>query len=93
MAPASLLQTSTLSVTTEDRVGVITFTRTKKFNSFTPELYQDIPKALGVCAQANEVSVVVMTALGPYYSTGQDLMAGQSLFAPEDGVEMSEHLT
>jgi len=53
----ALLTTSTLDVHRDGAVGIVTFTRDKKFNSFVAELYSDIPKALTVCAASKDIAV------------------------------------
>jgi len=44
------------------------------------------------CEKDDEVVVALITAKGQYYSTGQDLTSGDKLYAPEDGVSLTDHL-
>jgi len=69
------LQLSTLSVITREDVplALIQFTRPDQLNSFIPEQYHELTTVLSQLDSNDNVSVVVLTGSGPYYSSGQDL--------------------
>ncbi|KAL7751465.1 hypothetical protein RI367_002923 [Sorochytrium milnesiophthora] len=65
-------------------VRVVTFSRPDKFNALSPLAYKEWLWAFNEAALDDVVSVVMLTGIGPYYSSGNEL----SFPTPEDLVDI-----
>src|SRR6185437_11082998 len=65
-------------------VATITLNRPERLNAWTQELERDYFAALGECAAAQAVRVIVVTGAGRGFCAGADMQELQSL--GEDGV-------
>ena len=54
-------------------VGWIKFNRPKKFNAITGQMYEDIPKLLQDISNDDSIKFGVITGVGNYYCSGNDL--------------------
>jgi len=67
-----------------DRVALITLNRPAKLNSFSLELLQELPVALGEADKDPEVRAVVITGAGRGFCAGADLADGRQDHASSD---------
>lgn len=63
----------TLLYSQEGAVALIRMNRTERRNAFTPEMLQELHAAMSAAAADKGVRAVVLGALGPTFSAGQDL--------------------
>ncbi len=68
-----------------DRIAHITFNRAEKFNSFTPQFWAELPKAINEISDAGEARVIVLSAKGKHFTAGMDI----SVFMEGDLVSKS----
>lgn len=64
---------ATLALVQTERLLSIVLNRPKRFNAFTPQMYDELVAALRWADGASTVAVVLLTANGTYYSSGNDL--------------------
>ncbi|KAG0318479.1 Enoyl-CoA delta isomerase 2, mitochondrial [Dissophora globulifera] len=57
----------------EHGVAVIAFNRPKKYNALNPQVYDQWGRALEWAAKSDAVRVCVLTGVGKYYTSGQEL--------------------
>ncbi|XP_781065.2 enoyl-CoA delta isomerase 2, mitochondrial [Strongylocentrotus purpuratus] len=57
----------------ENGIATITLNRPKKKNAFTPQMYLDLQGALIAAGQDDNVVIAVITGVGDYYCSGNDL--------------------
>ena len=64
---------STISVTVEEGLRVITLQRPEKFNAFNNEMYNEVLEDLHAAAEDDQTVVAAITGAGKYFSSGNDL--------------------
>jgi enoyl-CoA hydratase/carnithine racemase len=64
---------STIIVSDDARVRVITFNRPEALNAFNDEMYHEAGRALEEAATRDDIACVVLTGTGRGFSAGQDL--------------------
>ncbi|KAJ3280858.1 Enoyl-CoA delta isomerase 2, mitochondrial [Blyttiomyces sp. JEL0837] len=71
-------------------VREIAFNRPQRFNSFTPQVYDDWLAALQDAASDDSVRVVVITGRGKFYSSGQELALPSGKAAEDPAAYLAE---
>ena len=66
---------STISVTVNSGLRVITLQRPEKFNAFNNEMYNEVLEDLSKAADDENTVVTALTGAGEYFSSGNDLTA------------------
>jgi 1,4-dihydroxy-2-naphthoyl-CoA synthase len=64
---------TTITMTYDDKVALITLSRPRKKNAFSKLMYSELEKAIRSASANKEVSVIMLTGSGDYYSSGNDL--------------------
>lgn len=64
---------TTITMTYDDKVALITLSRPRKKNAFSKLMYRELEKAIRSASANKEVSVIMLTGSGDYYSSGNDL--------------------
>ena len=64
---------STITMTYDDKVALITLNRPKKKNAFSKLMYNELEQAIRSASLNEAVSVIMLTGAGDYYSSGNDL--------------------
>ena len=64
---------STISVTVDKGLRVITLQRPDKFNAFNNEMYNEVLEDLHAAAEDDQTVVAAITGAGKYFSSGNDL--------------------
>lgn len=64
---------STISVTVDKGLRVITLQRPDKFNAFNNEMYNEVLEDLDAAAEDDQTAVAAITGAGKYFSSGNDL--------------------
>ena len=77
-----------LSIEQHDAVATVWLDRPEARNAMGPDLWRDLPRAMQVVSDDNNVRVVVVAARGPHFTVGLDLKAMGGLLA--DGGEVGE---
>src|SRR5262245_55948834 len=65
---------SHIRVDRRDAVGLITFARPEKRNAFTLEMFRLLTEGFGALEADHSIRAVVVTADGPDFTAGLDLM-------------------
>lgn len=66
-------QYATVILTRKDRMGIVTMNRPEKLNALSPELIEDLIKALKEVAADETIRAVVVTGAGRSFSAGGDV--------------------
>ena len=64
---------STITMTYDDKVALITLNRPRKKNAFSKLMYDELEQAIRSASAKEGVSVIMLTGSGDYYSSGNDL--------------------
>ncbi|KAF2904993.1 hypothetical protein ILUMI_01177 [Ignelater luminosus] len=74
----------------KDGVKIIKFNRPAKKNAISREMYAELTKILNEDAQNDSIVVTVLTGVGEYYTSGNDLSSASSMDADEDYEQMMD---
>jgi enoyl-CoA hydratase/carnithine racemase len=66
-------QFGNVNLTRKDHLGIVTMNRPEKMNALSPELMEDLVKALGEVAEDDSVRAVIITGAGRSFSAGGDV--------------------
>eukprot|EP01126_Amoeba_proteus_P047278 TRINITY_DN5387_c0_g2_i2.p1 TRINITY_DN5387_c0_g2~~TRINITY_DN5387_c0_g2_i2.p1 ORF type:complete len:309 (+),score=51.56 TRINITY_DN5387_c0_g2_i2:3-929(+) len=91
----SFIEKSTLSVGVDEKkhIGTITFTRPQKLNSFIPEQYVELGESLQELDKNEQVTIILLTGSGSYYSSGHDLASQTAIFKLPRGTDVRTEIT
>jgi enoyl-CoA hydratase len=78
-----------LSIERQDAIATVWLDRPEARNAMGPDMWSDLPRAMGAVSGDDEVRVVVVAARGPHFSVGLDLKAMGSLLTGVGGGEGS----
>lgn len=67
------MNSTSIQLTIENKVAVITLNRPEVFNSFNREMALALQDTLDMCAQNDEVRAIILTGNGKAFCAGQDL--------------------
>jgi enoyl-CoA hydratase len=90
-----LLKTDTLSLARAGACGLLTLERPERLNALSPELVDDLHRAIAAVQADRSVRVVVLTGAGRGFSAGLDLTAAwpsQGLDSIEGGLAVQERI-
>ena len=70
---AGTLTYKTITVTIDGKVSTITFDRPRKKNAFSKLMYREVERAIRSASDNKDITVIMLTGSGDYYSSGNDL--------------------
>ena len=70
---AGTLSYKTITVDILNKVAVICFAREKKKNAFSKLMYREVERAIRSASENKNITVIMISGLGDYYSSGNDL--------------------
>ena len=77
------MKTETLHTAVAERVFTITLTRSREYNTITPQLRDDLSRAIDAGEASPEASVILLRAEGPAFCAGYALDWGTAVAADE----------
>lgn len=82
---------SCFNLTIENGIAHLRFSRPDKFNSFTPEFWNELPEAVNKLSHNAEARVIVLSAEGKHFTAGMDISVfmGGALDAPPTNREVA----
>ena len=76
------ISSTCFDVSITDRVAHIRFNRPAEFNSFTPQVWDDLPAIVREIDRQAQARVIVVSSTGKYFTAGMDL----AVFTQADGI-------
>ncbi len=75
----------------KNHIAHLRFNRPDKFNSFTPEFWEELPRAINKVSQEASARVIVLSAEGKHFTAGMDISVfmGSSFDAEADNPQIS----
>ncbi|KAI5645378.1 enoyl-CoA hydratase/isomerase domain-containing protein [Phthorimaea operculella] len=78
--------TETVLEAREGTIKIIQYNKPKRKNAIDPDMYIRVTKMVNEAAKDSEVSVLVVTGTGDYYSSGNDLVAAMERMGERDSL-------
>ncbi|CAH2091105.1 unnamed protein product [Euphydryas editha] len=73
------METEKIIETTKDSIKIVRLNNPRKKNAIDYDMYTRITKILNDAAIDEDISIVVLTGTGDFYSSGNDLYAGENI--------------